>query len=89
MDNEKRKPGVQKDFEVKRKLNEAQLHTLRTIEKFGWILRFVRQPLFLEPVPVVYSPAGRAFAVIEEDGRLNTEIEIQVRRENFASEADY
>jgi hypothetical protein len=80
-DQERRGSNSRPTVEMKAALNEAQTHTLRTIEQFGWILRFVRQPLFLEPVPVVYSPQGKAFAVIENDGKLNTEIAILLRDE--------
>jgi len=81
MDQDRRQAGTQGSGDRKESLNEAQLQALQTIERFGWRLRFVRKPLFLEPVPVVYSPEGKAFAVIEEDGRLNTEIDVRFRED--------
>jgi len=81
MDQDRRNDGKQDRVDAGEVLNEAQLHTLHTIEQFGWKLRFIREPLFLEAVPVVYSPGGKAFAVIEEDGRLNTDIDIRLREE--------
>ena len=81
MDEERRQAGMREGGDENESLNEAQLQALQTVERFGWRLRFVRKPLFLEPVPVVYSPEGKAFAVIEEDGKLNTEIDIRLRED--------
>lgn len=52
-------------------LNRAQLDALATLEQFGWTLRFVRRPLFQEPIPVVFRKDGEQFVVIESDGSLN------------------
>lgn len=60
-------------------LNEAQKLTLANLEKFGWELRFVRRPLFLPVVPVVFDPDHRKFSVIEEDGSLNEAPAFKVR----------
>jgi len=52
-------------------LNRAQLDALATLEQFGWRLRFVRRPMFLDPIPVVFDKDGTVFVVIESDGSLN------------------
>jgi hypothetical protein len=80
MGKEKRKgdrpiPGNLKDL-----LNVMQQITLSEIGKFGWELRFVRMPLFQEAVPVVFSGDGDQIGVLEEDGRLNLQPNIEHRR---------
>ena len=80
MGKEKRKgewsiPGNLEDV-----LNVMQQITLGEIGKFGWELRFVRMPLFQEPVPVVFSGDGDQIGVLEEDGRLNLQPDIEYRR---------
>lgn len=52
-------------------LSPQQLAALRTLEQFEWTLRFVRRPLFLEPVPIVFAPDGSRFVVLEADGSIN------------------
>lgn len=60
-------------------LNEAQLYELRRLENFGWSLKFVRRPLFQEVTPVVFSPDGSQFGVLENDGSVNMQPDIQLR----------
>lgn len=61
-------------------LNRAQLDALATLEQFGWRLRFVRRPMFLDPIPVVFGEDGERFVVIEADGSLNEQPDFQIRR---------
>ena len=56
-------PGVLRDG-----LTPGQLKALQTLEQFKWTLRFVRRPMFLDPVPVVFDRTGE-LGVIEPDGR--------------------
>lgn len=60
-------------------LNDSQLMALPALERFGWELRFVRRPLFQEAVPVVFNAEGTMVGVLEEDGRLNLEVDVQIR----------
>lgn len=60
-------------------LSRAQLDALNTLEQFGWVLRFVRRPLFLEPIPVVFNAAGDKFVVLEGDGTLNENPGFKIR----------
>ena len=39
-------------------LNDAQLHSLKRVEEFGWHLAFIRRPLFQDIVPVVVNDDG-------------------------------
>jgi len=52
---------------------------LHKIEGFGWKLVFVRRPLFQESVVVVTDAGGNSIGVLEGDGRLNLDPDIQIR----------
>ena len=67
--------------DIKEYLNEDQLDQLHTIEGFGWHLKYVRRPVFQEPVIVVTSQDGQSIGILEEDGRLNLEPNIKTRSE--------
>lgn len=60
-------------------LGPAQLKALETLEQFGWSLRFVRRPMFLEPVPVAFDRNGEKWVVIEADGTLNENPGFKIR----------
>ena len=60
-------------------LNEAQSAELHHIESFGWTLKYIRRPLFQERVVVVINPDGSSIGILEEDGRLNLESNIDTR----------
>jgi hypothetical protein len=80
MDKEKRKGDEPVPAHLEKVLSEMQMLALHQVESFGWQLRFVRRPLFQEPVPVVFSADGAKIGVLEEDGRINMEPEIEVRK---------
>lgn len=61
-------------------LNLAQRNALATLEQLGWDLRFVRRPMFLDPIPVVFRRDGERFVVIESDGSLNENPDFRIRR---------
>ena len=65
--------------EARKGLTPAQLKALETLEQFGWTLRFVRRPMFLDPVPVAFDRKGEKWVVIEPDGRLNEDPGFQIR----------
>jgi hypothetical protein len=54
-----------------RELNAVQAAALAELEHFGWELKFVRRPLFQEPVPVVFDPDRTHYAVLRADGTLD------------------
>jgi hypothetical protein len=61
-------------------LTEGQLRALETLEHFHWELRFVRRPMFRDPVPVVFDRDGERWAVLEPDGSLNESPGFELRR---------
>lgn len=79
MDREKRIGETPIPDHLENMLNPAQMRALRQIESFGWQLKFVRRPLFQEPVPIAFSADGKEIGILEEDGRLNMEADVQVR----------
>ena len=79
MDSDKRKGDKPLPDDLEEVLNKMQMLALHQIEGFGWQLRFVRKPLFQEPVPVVFSAEGDKIGILEEDGRINMEPDIKVR----------
>lgn len=79
MDSEKRKGVKPVPYRLDDVLNGMQMRALHQLERFGWQLRFVRKPLFQEPVAVVFSAEGDKIGILEDDGRINMEPEIEVR----------
>ena len=60
-------------------LNEEQRETLRSVENFGWELKFIRRVPFQANVPVVFDGDRKKFAVLELDGSLNEEPGFDIR----------
>jgi hypothetical protein len=83
LDN-RRTPASSSRREMEAKLTMDQTATLRQLESFGWTLRFVRQPLFQDPIPVVVQGKGNVIGILEHDGRLKVDINIQIRDEEKA-----
>lgn len=65
-------------------LNNTQLQTLPKIEEMGFKLIFMRRPVLEDPVPIVINNRGNQIGVLEKDGRVNTEVHIELRRESDA-----
>lgn len=76
---EKRHAGWATSHMLKRELNDDQRLTLSEIEGFGWELKFVRKPMFMDVVAVVFDSDRRHFGVIEPDGTLNEHPALQIR----------
>jgi len=60
-------------------LTPAQLNALETLEQFGWTLRFVRRPMFRDPIPVLFHRDGKRFVVLEADSTLNETPDLVIR----------
>ncbi len=78
-DSERRMSDPLPPRALERDLNENQIATLRSLESFGWELKFVRRQLFQPPVPVVFDGERKKFGVLEVDGRLNEEPGFDIR----------
>ncbi len=69
---ERRKPAPPLDAGVLRAgLTEAQEKTLSALEHFQWTLKFVRRPLFQDPVPVLVDRERRRCVALRPDGTLD------------------
>ena len=71
MDRERRKDDPVERAKLRAELNEDQRIALSDLERFGWELKFIRHPMFLEIAPVVFDPDRQHFAVIRADGSLD------------------
>lgn len=65
---------------LKRELNEDQRIALADLEKFGWELKFIRRPMFQQPIPVVFDSSRQHYAVLNTDGTLDEDPGFDIRR---------
>ena len=65
--------------DVQKYLNEKQLASIRESAYFGWKVKFIRRPLFLEPIVVIYNTRFDMIGILEPDGRINTQTDIKIR----------
>lgn len=79
MDRDKRCGQAAVPANAKRLLNDLQVVALNQIEGYGWQLMFIRRPLFQEPVAVVVDGQGKKVGVLETDGQINMDPNIQLR----------
>jgi hypothetical protein len=79
MDDKRHTNGKEASYLMKRELNVDQRLALAGLEQFGWELKFVRRPPFQKPIPVVFDPDRKKFAVLEPDGRLNEKPGFEIR----------
>ena len=79
MEIERRNEGNQVPESLDGVLNELQLLTLRNLEAFGWMLAYIRRPLFQETVPVLLHPDKGILGTLEGDGALNAQPDITFR----------
>ncbi|HEY2395977.1 MAG TPA: hypothetical protein VGH81_08395 [Rudaea sp.] len=77
---ERRKTEGKPANALKRDLNQDQILALSELEKFGWELKFIRRPMFQQPVPVVFDSDRRHFAVLNADGTLDETPGFDIRR---------
>jgi len=62
-------------------LNGEQMTALRQIQAFGWELKFVRRPLFQEPIAVIINNDGDRLGTLEFDGRIELRSDFNLRKE--------
>jgi hypothetical protein len=61
-------------------LNEAQLSALQEVEGLGWKLMFIRRPSQRKTVAVVVDAKGHIMGVLENDGSINKQSDIIIRK---------
>ncbi|MEE9423196.1 MAG: hypothetical protein V3V50_08570 [Gammaproteobacteria bacterium] len=79
MDKDKRKGEEPVPDNAIEMLNQLQILALRRLEGYGWRLQFIRRPLFQDVVAVMTDGEGNKIGVLEEDGRINMEPELEIR----------
>lgn len=70
--------------DLQARLTEPQRHALSQLEGFGWSIKFVRRPLFQDPVIVLVDPSGEKHAVLTEDGSIDRDPDFIVRGDEAA-----
>ena len=76
---ERRCEGNQVPVSLDDVLNEEQLFMMNKMEGFGWMLAFIRRPLFQDVVPVLFHPDNGNYGILEGDGTLNMQPNIEYR----------
>jgi hypothetical protein len=61
-------------------LTKEQQTSLANLEFFGWRVWFVRRPLFATPQIMLQHEESGLYALLSEDGNLNMEPDIPLRR---------
>ncbi len=79
MQNERRKGQEAIPAHLTDVLSDAQVATVRGLQKFGWRLLFVRRPLFQDPQPIMESPRHSEMGAIDLDGVLDTTSDLRIR----------
>lgn len=75
---DRRRAEKERSAVLKRQLNDAQMATLNTLERFGWEVKFIR----CTPqgkVPVLFDPDTRKYAVLGEAGELDESPQLSFR----------
>jgi len=76
---DRRKPDHPDAIALRAGLTPAQNRAIATLETFGWTLRFVRRPLFRDPVPVLFEKDGDRWVVVDGDGTLDESPGFEIR----------
>ena len=79
MDNDKRTGQKPIPDNIDDWLTPEQKQMLHQIETFGWVLKFIRRPVFQDPIPVLVSDDGKKIGILEKDGRINMDPDINLR----------
>ena len=79
MDNDKRTGQEAIPDNLDDWLTPDQKQMLHQIESFGWRLKYIRRPVFQDPIVILISDDGKKIGVLEKDGRVNMEPDITIR----------
>lgn len=77
---ERRKSEGRPASALKRDLNQDQQIALAELEKYGWELKFIRRPMFQQPIPVVFDSDRKNYAVLNPDGTLDENPGFNIRK---------
>ena len=79
MDNDKRTGQLAVPDNLEDWLSEEQTQMLHQIESFGWHIKFIRRPVFQDPIVVLVSDDGKKIGILEKDGKINMDPDITLR----------
>lgn len=82
MQKDKRKGDQAIPENLRQVLTPAQAKTLEEIGKLGWQLKFVRRPLFQDPVPVVSNAKNDQIGVLDPDGKIEIDTSFELRTDS-------
>ena len=80
MEQERRKGDIPAPENLEEVLNVAQLRALTGITYSGWVPRFLRRPVFQEPLLILHHPEEGRIAILKADGSLQTRAGVKLRR---------
>lgn len=79
-DRERRQPAeLVSPVGLRTGLTPQQLDALTTLEQFGWTLKFVRRPLFQDPIAVLFRANSERFVVLRTDGSIDEHPDFKIR----------
>ncbi|MEX0730977.1 MAG: hypothetical protein WED00_11375 [Aquisalimonadaceae bacterium] len=81
----KNTPPVPQRENLAKMLNSNQLLTLHRLENYGWQLKFVRRPLFQDPVLILYNATDGRHSLLEADGSVLPLEDMGIRDEKVES----
>ena len=79
MTNEKRKGKDPIPVNTRGYLNDLQLASLEKFERYGVYLKYIRRPLFQDPVVIVTDQDEKSVGVLSNDGNIDMESGIILR----------
>jgi len=88
MTNDKRKGGLMSTDEMRAQLNEVQRQALSELEMLGWSLKFVRMPMFQDPIPTIVSKDNGKIGLLDPDGKIVVDTGLTVRSERSEAAED-
>ena len=79
MDNDKRTGQEAVPDNLDDWLTPEQMQMFHQIESFGWRIKFIRRPVFQDPIVVLVSDNEKNIGILEKDGRINMNPDITLR----------
>jgi hypothetical protein len=79
MDNDKRIGQQAVPDNLEDWLSPEQMQMLHQIESFGWKIKFIRRPVFQDPIIVLVGDDEKKIGILEKDGHINMDPDIVLR----------
>jgi hypothetical protein len=79
MDNDKRTGQLAVPDNLEDWLTPEQVQMLHQIESFGWKIKFIRRPVFQDPIVVLVGDDEKKIGILEKDGKINMDPDITIR----------